>query len=261
MSIERTNTRLIRHHVRASRQSRFTQESGRDGARKAGGRRARRYGIIYRAWDRTLRRIVALKRLLPHNESQDGFPLTSLREVATLRKLRGHANVVTFLGVAVGHRRDAVFLVLEFAEHGDLGSLLDNRNLRRGRGPLFGEAETKCLSRQLLLALRHCHERYICHRDVKVANLLSVRPRGRFADEIAATPRPRDAEIPRSRRRRGRATWLFRGDARRGRDADIRRDRVAGTPRAASSRSATLASRASCRRGGRAATARRPSTS
>lgn len=37
------------------------------------------YGIIYRATDRITGRMVALKRLLPHNECQDGFPLTSLR--------------------------------------------------------------------------------------------------------------------------------------------------------------------------------------
>ena len=108
------------------------------------------YGVIYRAWDRQLQRVVALKRLLPHNEAQDGFPLTSLREVSTLRLLRGHANVVTFLDVAVGARRDAVFLSLEFAEHGDLGSLLDDRSIRKGRKRLFDTSQTKCLARQLL---------------------------------------------------------------------------------------------------------------
>ena len=99
--------------------------------------------------------------------------MTSLREAATLRKLRGHANVVTFLDVAVGAKRDAVFLVLEFAEHGDLGSLLDNPRLRRPHtSRLFEVAEIKALARMLFLALRHCHERFVCHRDVKVANLL-----------------------------------------------------------------------------------------
>lgn len=131
------------------------------------------YGIIYRAFDRRLQRLVALKRLLPHNEAQDGFPLTSLREAAALRKLRGHANVVTFLDVAVGAKRDAVFLVLEYAEHGDLGSLLDDPKLRRpGQARLFDDSQTKALARMLLNALRHCHDRFVAHRDVKVANLL-----------------------------------------------------------------------------------------
>jgi serine/threonine protein kinase len=130
------------------------------------------YGVIYKAWDRQLQRVVALKRLLPHNEAQDGFPLTSLREIVSLKALRGHANIVTFLDVAVGARRDAVFLALEFAEHGDLGTLLDDRSIRKGRKRLFDAAQTKCLARQLLLALRHCHERHVCHRDVKLQNLL-----------------------------------------------------------------------------------------
>ena len=45
-------------------------------------------------------------------------------------------------------------------------------SIRKGRKRLFDISQTKCLTKQLLLALRHCHERYVCHRDVKVANLL-----------------------------------------------------------------------------------------
>lgn len=91
-------------------------------------------------------------------------------EVTLLRKLRGHDNVVTLLDVAVGPQRDAVFLVLEYAEHGDLGGLLDSQQ-QLGRA-LFDEAELKSLARQLLLALQHCHRFMVAHRDVKVTNLL-----------------------------------------------------------------------------------------
>ncbi|KAH8062928.1 cyclin-dependent protein serine/threonine kinase [Aureococcus anophagefferens] len=107
------------------------------------------YGIIYRAFDRRLQRLAAAA------------------------EAPGHASVVTFLDVAVGAKRDAVFLVLEYAEHGDLGSLLDDPKLRRpGQARLFDDSQTKALARMLLNALRHCHDRFVAHRDVKVANLL-----------------------------------------------------------------------------------------
>ena len=45
-----------------------------------------------------------------HHEQQDGFPLTSLREVALLKRI-SHPNCVSLLDVAVGRNRDGVFLV------------------------------------------------------------------------------------------------------------------------------------------------------
>ena len=42
------------------------------------------YGYVYRAIHRRTGDIVALKRIILHHEHQDGFPLTSLREVKTL---------------------------------------------------------------------------------------------------------------------------------------------------------------------------------
>jgi hypothetical protein len=45
------------------------------------------YGVVYRAVDRVTGDVVALKRCLPHHESSDGFPLTTLREITILREL------------------------------------------------------------------------------------------------------------------------------------------------------------------------------
>ena len=61
--------------------------------------------------------IVALKRIKMHNEHQDGFPLTCLREIKTLRRCSGHENVVALLDIVVGRNRDAVFLLFEYCEH------------------------------------------------------------------------------------------------------------------------------------------------
>ncbi|KAJ2999523.1 hypothetical protein HDV02_002670 [Globomyces sp. JEL0801] len=55
------------------------------------------YGIVYRAKDKDTNDIVALKKLKLENE-KDGFPITSLREIHTL-KLIDHPNVVKVLEI------------------------------------------------------------------------------------------------------------------------------------------------------------------
>jgi hypothetical protein len=54
------------------------------------------YGMVYRAIDRANGRMVALKRVILHNEKADGFPLTSLREIRMLKKI-SHPNCVRML--------------------------------------------------------------------------------------------------------------------------------------------------------------------
>ena len=39
------------------------------------------YGTVYRGRDKVNQEIVALKRVILHNEKNDGFPTTSVREV------------------------------------------------------------------------------------------------------------------------------------------------------------------------------------
>jgi serine/threonine protein kinase len=45
------------------------------------------YGVVYRARDKTTNEIVALKRLKMEKE-KEGFPITSLREINTLLKVK-----------------------------------------------------------------------------------------------------------------------------------------------------------------------------
>jgi cyclin-dependent kinase 10 len=123
------------------------------------------YGTVYRAIYRRTRTVVALKRVLLHNESTEGFPITTLREISVLRLCKNHRNCVQLLDVVVGKRRDAVFLVFEYCEH-DIYALI-----RKYKSP-FTEAELKCLFLQLLQALSYLHKHDIVHRDLKLSNLL-----------------------------------------------------------------------------------------
>eukprot|EP00310_Coccolithus_braarudii_P003153 CAMPEP_0183367266 /NCGR_PEP_ID=MMETSP0164_2-20130417/91873_1 /TAXON_ID=221442 /ORGANISM="Coccolithus pelagicus ssp braarudi, Strain PLY182g" /LENGTH=386 /DNA_ID=CAMNT_0025543173 /DNA_START=12 /DNA_END=1172 /DNA_ORIENTATION=+ len=124
------------------------------------------YGSVYKARDRTSGALVALKRIKISSDAFDreGMPLTSLREVNLLRRLR-HPNVVSLLDVVVGTKLDSLFLVFEFCEH-DLARLLD------AMPTAFSPAEIKCLSQQLLYAVAHLHANAVLHRDLKLSNLL-----------------------------------------------------------------------------------------
>jgi serine/threonine protein kinase len=123
------------------------------------------YGYVYRAVSKSTQEVVALKRIILHNEHQDGFPITSLREIKTLRACRDHPNIVRLHDVCVGSRRDAVFLVFEYCEH-DLATIT-----KVFKKP-FTESEVKCLVRQLLCAVQYVHRNWIVHRDIKLPNLL-----------------------------------------------------------------------------------------
>lgn len=102
------------------------------------------YGSVYKARDRETGGLVALKRVKLGGSGFDreGMPLTSLREIALLRRLR-HPNVVRLHEVVVGSKLDAVFLVFEYCEH-ELGRLLD------AMPTPFAPSEVKCLMRQLM---------------------------------------------------------------------------------------------------------------
>ncbi|OON18446.1 kinase domain protein, partial [Opisthorchis viverrini] len=80
------------------------------------------YGVVYRARDKKINEIVALKRLKMEKE-RDGFPITSLREINTLMKAQ-HENIVTVREIVVGSNMDKIYLVMDYVEH-DLKSLME----------------------------------------------------------------------------------------------------------------------------------------
>ena len=67
------------------------------------------YGLVYRALDKKSNKVVALKRIILHNEDKDGFPLTTIREINTLKRIN-HPYCVRLLDIVVGRKRDGVFL-------------------------------------------------------------------------------------------------------------------------------------------------------
>lgn len=115
-------------------------------------------GAVFEAQDNELQRRVALKFLRARSlHSLQRFQIES-RALAKLQ----HPNVVAVH--EVGELDGGVFLVMDFVD----GESLDHR-VRRG--PLE-VAEAVRITREVALALEHCHSHEVLHRDVKPGNVL-----------------------------------------------------------------------------------------
>nr|WP_268838783.1 serine/threonine-protein kinase [Streptomyces indiaensis] len=118
-------------------------------------------GEVWRAYDTTLARTVALKLLLP----QDTDPTATSRfrlEAQTAGRLN-HPNVVGVLDF--GEYDNRLYLVMELVEGDSLAGVL------AGSGALPAERVAR-LAGQASAGLAAAHAQGIVHRDVKPANLL-----------------------------------------------------------------------------------------
>lgn len=127
-------------------------------------------GTVYSARDSRTGEIVAIKKLKIH-EPEQGFPLTSLREINILKQLKRispHPNIVNLKEVVVGAKSESIFLVFEYCEM-DLGHLVDMLHLDKA---FFTECDIKCIILQVLNSVLHLHQNFIIHRDLKLSNIL-----------------------------------------------------------------------------------------
>ncbi|KAL0809847.1 hypothetical protein ABMA28_011336 [Loxostege sticticalis] len=131
------------------------------------------YGTVYKARDlHNGGQIVAMKKVKVAL-TEDGIPLSTLREIALLRQLEAyrHPNIVRLLDVCHGGQsveRDqqlVLFLVFEHVEQ-DLDSYL-----KRAPGPL-SENRIRSMSYDILSGIDFLHSHRIVHRDLKPHNLL-----------------------------------------------------------------------------------------
>ena len=116
--------------------------------------------VVYEAFDRELKRRVALKVLRTDRTSEASLKRFR-REVAIARDAAGSRLVRVF---DIGQAGDTVFLTMELVEGESLRELL-------GRGPLPPERAVE-IGAEVLRALAELHALGIVHRDVKPGNIL-----------------------------------------------------------------------------------------
>ena len=159
------------------------------------------FGEVSKARSKKTGAIVALKKILMHNE-KDGFPITALREIKLLKQL-DHINILKLEEMAVERPKDSrkkpsMFMVTPYMDH-DLSGLLENPSVH------FTEPQIKCYMIQLLEGLRYLHENKILHRDMKAANLL-INNRGILQIADFGLARPYEDEPPKAGHGGGEAT-------------------------------------------------------
>jgi hypothetical protein len=137
-------------------------------------------GAVYKAFDTQLKREVALKRLLPAEESvadansAQAFTDDLLKEATTLSSLQ-HPNIVTIYDV--GTDEHGPFVVMELLR----GETFDE-TIGRGALPL---EDFKKVVTQSLEALIAAHDSGIVHRDLKPGNIMVIwLPSGKFQIKI-----------------------------------------------------------------------------
>jgi predicted ATPase len=122
-------------------------------------------GVVYRARDTRLGRLVALK-FLPVQATRDPRHLERFRREARAASALNHPAVCTLHDV--GEHQGQPFLVLEWVA---------GQTLREAAGPRPDLVRLLPLFRQVAEALRAAHAAGIVHRDIKPENLM-VRPDG-----------------------------------------------------------------------------------
>src|SRR5687768_12085304 len=118
-------------------------------------------GVVYKARQKSLGRLVALKLLAPERVDDPRFAERFAREARALAALN-HQNIVTVhdFGQAGGF----YFLLMEFVDGVNLRQLLRTR--------MFTPEEALAIVPPLCDALQFAHERGIVHRDIKPENIL-----------------------------------------------------------------------------------------
>lgn len=122
------------------------------------------FGIVSKARSKRTGALVALKKILMHNE-KDGFPITALREVKLLKML-SHPNILHLEEMAVerqaeeggkgvsakgGKKRATLYMVMPYMDH-DLSGMLTNPDI------VFKIPQIKCYMHQLLEGLKYLHD-------------------------------------------------------------------------------------------------------
>ena len=71
------------------------------------------YGVVYKAYDYKTSSYVALKKILVHGD-EEGVPPTSIREIALLKEVSKHRNIVKLTDVI--NENHKLYLAFEFLD-------------------------------------------------------------------------------------------------------------------------------------------------
>ncbi|EGR29236.1 protein kinase domain protein [Ichthyophthirius multifiliis] len=120
------------------------------------------YGIVWKAIDRKLKQVVALKKVFDafHNPTD---AQRTFREVMFLQELNGHDNIIKLLNIIKAENNKDLYLVFDYMET-DLHAVI--------RADILEPVHKKYIMYQILKALKYIHSGELIHRDLKPSNIL-----------------------------------------------------------------------------------------
>ena len=121
------------------------------------------YGVVFKARKKQDGGLVVLKQIPMLNAK---LQKEALKEVQILRQL-SHPNIIKYHGSFT--ERGSLYIVMEYAEGGDLHQLIGVQKEKRRH---FPEREVWKYASELVSAVAYLHQRGILHRDIKTMNVL-----------------------------------------------------------------------------------------
>ena len=125
-------------------------------------------GVVYKAFDPFIERVVALKTIRKElfSDSQQADLISRFKNEAQAAGRLNHPNIVMVYDY--GEDADSAYIAMEFVEGTPLNTLMTPDK------PTALPRVTAWMS-DLLLALEYAHSRGVVHRNIKPANLLIPR--------------------------------------------------------------------------------------
>lgn len=135
-------------------------------------------GVVYKARQTSVDRIVAVKILLPSLAKNPSYVQRFVRE-AKMAAALSHPNLVSVIDA--GSANGLYFFVMEYVEGKSVGERLHEIGK-------FSEKEALGVALDVASALLHANEKGLIHRDVKPDNIMMHRDRVKLADMGLARP-------------------------------------------------------------------------